>query len=176
MLNLLPVRWWLLLSLGVRRPAPMAGGMGIGGSSSGSRPSWHCHGLGIVLFFVNSRYRIPMWPAMAILAGGALPWLAERWRRQAWGKLAGAAVMIGALAVASLNNWLGIPPQGYGRDFFFRSFAHLQKGDLEAAEADGRRSVELDPGDAAAQFQLGNTALDAGHLEVPSRATSPPPA
>ena len=37
---------------------------------------------------------------------------------------------------------------------------------LEAAEADARKSVELDPGDAAAQFQLGNTALAAGHLDL----------
>ena len=165
LLRHLPVRWWLLLSLAA-----------VGGAYAWRRGRrrtlfWIAaflalHSLGLVLFFVNSRYRIPMWPAMAVLAGGALPWLIDRGRQQAWGKLAAAAAAVAALAAASLTDWLGIPPQDYGRDLFFRSFAHLQKGDLEAAEADARRSVELDPDDAAAQFQLGNVALAAGHLEV----------
>ena len=175
LLRRLPVRWWLLLALA---PLGLAHARG-----RGDRrllywtAAWlGLYALGLVLFFVNSRYRIPMWPATAILAGGALPWLAELrplggrggklQRRRAWGKLAASAATAAAVVALSLPNWLGVPPQSYARDFFFRSLAQLEKGDLEAAEADARKSVELDAGDAAAQFQLGNTALAAGHFEV----------
>ncbi len=165
LLRVLPVRWWLLFSL-----------TGVGCVHAGYRGDrrllfWIAaflalFGLGLVLFFVNSRYRIPMWPAMAVLASGAPLWLAECGRRRSWGRLAAGAAASAVLAALSLTNWLAVPPHDHGRDFFFRSLAHLQQGDLEAAAADARRSVELEPADAAAQFQLGNTALAGGDLDA----------
>lgn len=165
LLRYLPVRWWLLLSLGL-----------VGSVHAWRRGDRHLLfwvatlvlflALGILLFFVNSRYRVPLWPAMAILAGGALPELADRWRERTFGKLGLWVASIVVLVVLSLFNWLAVPAQSHGRDHFFRSLAYWEKGDLERAELDARQSVRLDPDAAAARFQLGNTALAAGHLQL----------
>jgi Flp pilus assembly protein TadD len=123
------------------------------------------HGLGVVLFFVNSRYRLPMWPAMAVLAAGAPFALKAAWQTRRHRRLIGMVGLAIAIATLSLVDGLAFSgrdmraPPNYARDYFFRSLAHLEKGQLEAAMADARRSVELEPGDAAAHFQLGNLAF-----------------
>ncbi len=153
-LRVAPVRWWLLFAL-----AP------IGAWFARDRRLllWLClfiglYAGGVVLFFVNSRYRVPLWPAMAVLAGGGLMALAGALRERRYRELAAVAVAA-VLALVSLVNWLGIPPDNHARDFFFRSIAQLEKGRLEEAADDARRSVELEPGDAAAHFQLGTVSL-----------------
>ena len=48
----------------------------------------------------------------------------------------------------------GVSAFGFERDYFFRSIAHYERGDFEAALADARASVELRDGDAAAAVPL----------------------
>ncbi|MEM7581903.1 MAG: hypothetical protein AAF560_00865 [Acidobacteriota bacterium] len=158
LIALLPVRWWLLLSLGVL----------------GWRHAWQqgrrqplfwlsaflaLHSVGVVLFFVNSRYRIPMWPAACVLAAGGLLALAAAVRQRNGRQLLGCALVAGSVAALSSINWLRIEPPDFARDFFFRSLAHLQKGQLEPARADAINSVGLDPTSPAARFHLGNVML-----------------
>ena len=160
-LRVLPVRWWLLLAL-----APL-----------GARLAWRrgdrellrwivvfavLFAAGVVAFFVNARYRLPLWPALAVLAGGGAAALGDAARARRWRRLGQGVAAAAAVALASLVNWLGIAPESHARDFFFRSIAHLEKGRLEAAVADARRSVDLDASDAAAHFQLGTASLAAG--------------
>lgn len=179
-LKSLPVRWWLLLGLAA-----------VGGAAAWPRDRkltfWilaflALHAAGIVLFFVNSRYRVPMWPALAVLAGGALPAVADALRVRQQRTLAVQAVTLAVVAALSLIGWAGVEPPGYSRDFFFRSLAELEKGDLAEARADAARSIEIDPEDPAAHFQLGNVALAAGddlaayesYLAAASRAPGEP--
>ncbi|MEE8526506.1 MAG: hypothetical protein V3T72_21435 [Thermoanaerobaculia bacterium] len=178
LLNSLPVRWWLLLALAA-----------VGAAAARDRrlTFWIAaflvlHAAGIVLFFVNSRYRVPMWPALAVLAGGALPAIIDALRAHRPRKLAVYAATFLAVAVLSLVGWAGVEPPGYSREFFFRSLAYFEKGDLERARADAVRSLEIDPEDPAAHFQLGNVALAAGddlvayesYLAAASRAPDEP--
>lgn len=164
-LRALPVAWWCLLSL-----APL-----------GVVLAWRrgrreilvallglllLHAAGVVLFFVNSRYRLPLWPGMAILAAGGLLMLVETLRARRWRQLAWASGLVAALATLSLGPWLGAELPSASRDFFFRSIAHLERGELERAAADAERSLELELNDAAARFQLGNVALAQGELEL----------
>jgi Flp pilus assembly protein TadD len=96
-----------------------------------------------------------------VLAGGGLLALVDAWRarrRSALGLTAAAT----AAAAVSLVNLLGVPPDSFARDFFFRSIARLEHGDLDGALADARASLELDPNDPAAHYQLGNVALAQG--------------
>ncbi|MCP4658223.1 MAG: hypothetical protein GY856_22655 [bacterium] len=157
-LKILPVRWWLLLCL-----APLgfhlAWRRGDRGLLAWIAAFVGLYSLGVVLFFVNSRYRIPLWPAMAILAAGGGLALVDALRERRRRDLAIALVTAGGLAAISLINWFRIAPESYARDFFFRSVANLEKGHVAAAEADARQSVELDGSDPAAIFQLGNAAL-----------------
>ncbi len=157
-LKILPVRWWLLLCLapvGVH----LAWRRGDRGLLAWVAVFVGLYSPGVVLFFVNSRYRLPLWPAMAILAAGGALALVDALRERRRRDFAVALVAAGGLAAASLVNWFGIVPESYARDFFFRSVAHLEKGDLAAAEADARQSIALDASDPAAIFQLGNAAL-----------------
>ncbi len=168
LLEALPVRWWLLLALGV--PGALAA------FAQGDRRVlfWivaflTLHAAGLVLFFVTSRYRIPMWPGMAVLAAGGLLAFAEAVRRRSWPDLAVAGLTAAGVAAVSLVNWLQVEPGGFARDHFYRSLAFMEKGRLEEAHADALASVGLDPTEPAARFQLGNTALALGDDDLAYR-------
>ncbi len=168
LLILLPVRWWLLLSFAV---------LGfLYALRHGDRSSlfWvtaflALHGLGVVLFFVNSRYRIPMWPAMAVLAAGGLLSLVETLKRRSLPDSAIAVATVAGLAAISGVNWLRVEPPTFARDHFFRSLASMQKGRLEEARADARASVAIDPVAPASRFHLGNVELAFGDDDLAYR-------
>ncbi len=177
----LPVRWWLLLSLAI----------------PGMVYAWTCgerrllfwmttflalHGSGVVLFFVNSRYRIPMWPAMAVLAAGGLLSLVETLKRRSLPHTALAVATVAGLTVISGINWLRVEPPSFARDYFFRSLANMEKGRLEEARADARTSVAIDSVAPAARFHLGNVEMALGdddlayrHFLVASYLSPPEP-
>lgn len=163
LLRFLPVRWWLLFGL-----APLGAWAAW---KAGERRTWlwvvlfvGLYAGSVVLFFVNSRYRVPLWPAMAVVAAGGALALWDR-RRQA-GPLVKGTLAVALAAAASVTASVTFEPESYARDFFFRSLAQLEKGRYEEAIDDARRSVELDPDDAAAQFQLATAALAAERYDV----------
>ncbi len=163
-LRLLPVRWVVLLALA---PAGIAAAW-----KSGNRA-----GLLILLthialylaanvaFFVCDRFRYPVWPAMAVLAGGGLMALVHavtaRDKRQAlW--IAGSMAVVAAV---SLPNWAGAKLPSFARDYLFQSIAWYEKGHFPEALADADRSLQLDPGDPTALQQRGNILLALGRWE-----------
>lgn len=117
-----------------------------------------CFGLLVALFFPCSRYRVPVLPALVVLAAAGLhAWvLALRGRR--WGKAAAlglAACAAGVLANGPLSwptdrvrydarllNAIGASADVWGRD-------------LATAQACHEGSLLLDPDDADAHFDLG---------------------
>jgi lipoprotein NlpI len=160
-LRVAPVRWWLLLAL-----FPL-GCVAAWGSRNRAALLWilgfmACYSAGLMAFFVNSRFRLPLWPAMAILAGGGAILLANMVRQRNPGKLLASVCMFVIVTILSIVNWADIELPNYSRDYFFRSAAHLYKGNLIAAELDAISSSELEPADAAARFQLGNVQLALG--------------
>jgi tetratricopeptide (TPR) repeat protein len=161
-LRWLPVRWWLLISL-----APL-------GAASlwviGRRRAvfWVvsfaiCWSASLVLFFVNSRFRAPLWPFMCILAAAGGARLVETLtaavrKKRAEGLLLPLATTL-ALATFSLVNWLGIPELAPGRDFFYRSVASLELGRLELARDDAQAALAADRTQAMHHFQLASVYL-----------------
>jgi Tfp pilus assembly protein PilF len=117
---------------------------------------------GNVLFFMSDRYRYPIWPATAALAGGGL--LALSRMIQVRDVRAASCAVSSMLLVAgiSLPNWAGIKLPSFARDYLFRSIAWYEKGHLREALDDINRSLDLDPADASALQQRGNVlfALD----------------
>lgn len=154
-LRVLPVRWVVLLVL-----APA--GLWLAWRS-GNRDALvilaiyvGMYTAGNVLFFVCDRYRYPVWPAMAALAGGGLMLVVESIRGREFKRLAwvGASVLI--LGALSLHNWFGAKLPTYARDYLFRSLACYQKGQFPAALADIDQSLALDPSDVNAVHHRGN--------------------
>lgn len=163
LLGFLPVRWWLLLAFAPLGAAWMR-------SRSRNRDLLTCAvfllllTLGVVAFFVNGRYRLPLWPPLVALAGCGMTalfeWVRERERR----RLVAAAGTAIAGALLALVNWTGAERPSTARDLFYRSLARLERGEIAEALADARQSVGLEPKDAAAQVQLGNCALASDDL------------
>jgi tetratricopeptide (TPR) repeat protein len=166
LLRRLPVRWWLLLAL-----APL----GLAFAWRHGDPvlaAWIAGNLlllalGIVLFFVNSRFRIPLWSGMAALAGVGTLVIADTLRARDWPRTLRLGAIVAVLALTSF--WVGrdLVMPGAGRDFFFRSYARLERGELEGALTDAEVAVRAMPEDAAAWTQLGNVHQRA---DLPDRA------
>ncbi len=172
LLRLLPIRWGLLVALAV------VGWLGLWVAAPGGlrhrllavMSYLLLLSLGICVFFVNGRYRIPLWPAWAALAGGGLLHLWDLFRRRQWRALGTSAC--GVLVLWVVSSTVGTQVQRATteglqyRDFFYRSLAHYEKGQLEPALNDARRSVsalQASGGeDAAVWFQQGNVAMALG--------------
>ena len=181
LLRALPVRWWILLSFGCLGLLH-AWRLGNRDALFWITAFLLLHSLGIVLFFVNSRYRIPMWPALSVLAAGGVLFLAKSLLRRSSPSVTFALLTTCGVATISLVNWLQVEPPSYARDFFFRSLANMEKGHLEEAHSDAFRSVQLDPLAAASRFHLGNVILAQGndklayrHYQVAASLSPPEP-
>jgi tetratricopeptide (TPR) repeat protein len=109
-----------------------------------------------VAFFVCDRYRYPVWPAMAVIAGGGATWALEVVRRRDWRRGAFGLLSMALMTVLSLHNWFGAKLPNFAQDYFFRSAAWYAKGSFPEALSDINRSVTLDPLRAEAQQHRGN--------------------
>lgn len=109
-----------------------------------------------VLFFICDRYRYPVWPAMAVLAGGGLATCLETVAAHRWRTTLCLAASMALMAALSLPNWGRARLPSFARDFLFRSMACYEKGRYQEALSDADRSVALDPTDATAVHHRGN--------------------
>jgi tetratricopeptide (TPR) repeat protein len=157
-LRLLPVRWVVLLML-----APA----GIWAAArAGNREALFIllvylllYSAGNIAFFICDRFRYPLWPVMACIAGGGLLVFVETIRRRRWGGALGLAAGMALMASLSLPNWFGAKLPTFARDYLFRSIAWSEKGHYQEALSDIDRSLELDAGDVTALQQRGDVLL-----------------
>lgn len=157
-LRLLPVRWVVLLMLA---PAGIWAA-----AKSGRRDDLIILGIYAALysaanvaFFVCDRYRYPVWPAMAVFAGGGLLLAFEILRTR---RLAHVVCLFGVTAlpaILSIHNWFEAKLPSFARDYLFRSIASYEKGNFNAALVDANHSVALDHHDVTALNQRANVLL-----------------
>jgi Flp pilus assembly protein TadD len=156
-LRLLPVRWVVLLML-----APA----GIWAAAKwGNRDALFIllvyaslYSAANVAFFICDRYRYPLWPVMAAIAGGGLLAFVETIRRR-WRGALGLAAGMALMAAISLPNWFGVKLPSFAIDYRLRSIAWYEKGHFTEALSDIDRSIALDPKDMAALHHRGNVLL-----------------
>lgn len=117
------------------------------------------YGAGNIAFFICDRYRYPIWPAMAVLAGGGLMTFCSALQGRLWRRAAFLTASFAAMALISVPNWIGAKLPTFARDYLFRSIAWYEKGHFPEALQDIDRSLELDPGDINAIQQRGNILL-----------------
>jgi Flp pilus assembly protein TadD len=123
-----------------------------------------------VLFFICDRYRYPLWPAMAVLAGGGVWACAEALHRRRPREIAGLAAGMALMAAAALPNWAHARLPSFARDYLFRSMAGYEKGRFPEALDDIERSVALDPTDATALHHRGNVLFALGRVAEAGQA------
>jgi len=162
-LRLLPVRWIVLLLL-----APA----GVWAASRFQNRDglfivlfYVCiYSAGNVAFFICDRYRYPIWPAMAILAGGGLIASLEMIRRRRWAGIAGVLAVMSLMAAISLPNWFGAKLPNFAQDYFFRSTASYEKGHYEEALRDVDQSLKLDSLNVGSVEHRGNVLFALNRL------------
>jgi 4-amino-4-deoxy-L-arabinose transferase-like glycosyltransferase len=110
-------------------------------------------------FFICDRYRYPIWPAMAAIAGGGLLALVGTIRERSWPRTFALAAGMGVMALISVPNWIGAKLPTFGTDYLLRSIAWYEKGHFTEALADVNRSIALIPRDTAVLHHRGNVLL-----------------
>jgi len=119
---------------------------------------------GNILFFISDRYRYPLWPGMAALAGGAGLALFRAMRAFRITELLWMVASLGIMAAISLPNWFAVKLPTFARDYLFSAMAWYEKGHYAEALADVDRSLELDSADASAWQQRGNALFGLNRL------------
>jgi tetratricopeptide (TPR) repeat protein len=168
-LRVLPVRWVVLLMLA---PAGLWAAARFSNRDSLFILLAYAglYSAGNLAFFICDRYRYPVWPALAVLAGGGLLASLEMLRQRHWRRLLIVLASAALLALISLPNWCGVKLPNFAQDYYFRSSASYDKGRVVEALEDINRSVELDPLNAGAQQHLGNVLFALNRLEEACRA------
>jgi len=110
---------------------------------------------GLLLFFVNSRFRLPVLPVLLLFAAAGLFHLLDVARRRDWRALA-----LSALVLAASSFFVGF--DFYDTHHGDRAQTHMtlgraaaELGDLEGAVDEYRRAIELSPGYAKAYNSMG---------------------
>ena len=168
-LRVLPVRWVVLLMLA---PAGLWAAARFGNRDNLFILLVYAgiYSAGNIAFFICDRYRYPVWPVLAVLAGGGLLAGLEMIRQRWWRGLLCVLASAGLMAAISLPNWLGVKLPNFAQDYYFRSSAWYEKGRVVEALEDINRSVELDPLNGGAQQHRGNVLFALNRLEEACRA------
>lgn len=137
------------------------------------------YALSLLLFWVNSRYRMPLVPLLSLLAGAELStWISQLRARRFRALLGRGAV---ALSVLALSLFWGVPRarlENLGSWWAALGSQHAQVGELGEAERLMTRGLELDPQNGIILANLGRLSLRRGQLaragELCARATRVP--
>jgi len=163
-LRLLPVRWVVLLMLA---PAGIWAAAKWGNRNALFVLLFYAslYSAVNVAFFIADRYRYPIWPVMAAIAGGGLLAFVETIRRRRWRGALCLAAGMALMASISLPNWFGAKLPSFALDYRLRSIAWYEKGRFPEALSDIDRSVALDPMDTATLHHRGNVLLALNRFE-----------
>lgn len=157
LLKWLPVRWWLLITLLPWGIAALIKSRKIETAVWAGSFLLLFAGT-IALFFVNSRFRVPLWPGLSILGGGGVVYLWSLVKNRQKPPL--AALLCSVLFCAlSLINWFHIPDDSIENDLSMRAGIRLELGQYESALDDIGRCIEIAPNNPRYYFVQGNIFL-----------------
>ncbi len=123
--------------------------------------------LSTILYFVNSRYRLPLVPFLMIFAAYAIVWIVRRARKRKWLPLAAALAAL-VLLVLWVNPQLVGEPRfvlnlGAGHNHLGTFFS--RQGDLDRAREEFAEALRLEPQRPEAHYNLANIDFRQGELE-----------
>jgi tetratricopeptide (TPR) repeat protein len=159
----LPIRWWLLMAL---LPWGLAALIKKGKYEvvlwalsffilfSGT----------VVLFFVNGRFRIPLWPGLAVIGGGGATYLWSSIKTRHVPRI--PIICSIALLFVSTINWFGIPPDPIENDLSMRANAYQDQGRYDEALEDIQACLKIAPNNPRYHFVHGNIQQATGNNEA----------
>ena len=116
---------------------------------------------GVLPFFVNARFRMPLLPLLALFAAAGVAVLIELWNRGDRREFFVRCGMVAALFVVVNVDWFGLGAEKWlARDWFNQGLIHSRpygdrQPDRAQAEQSFRRALELDAGEVDFSERLG---------------------
>lgn len=124
--------------------------------------------LSVAIFYVFGRYRFPLVPLLALLAGAGVIGIWSWLERRAWKSVAlAAAVWVVSVAVV---NWPLLDHKGPGAAGYNNlSNAYAKQGRLDQAIQTALKALDVEPDYGVAHFNLGNLYVRRGQFEAARR-------
>jgi tetratricopeptide (TPR) repeat protein len=110
---------------------------------------------GVIAFFVNARFRLPVVPFLIVFAVAGLFWLIERVRTRDVRRFVWGAALVAVVAVGSNADFYGTHVGDRPQTHNTIGLALASKGRHEEALVEFRRAIELSPGYAKAMNNMG---------------------
>jgi Flp pilus assembly protein TadD len=130
------------------------------------------YAIGVAVFFVAERYRMPLFVPLCVCSGGAIDRLLQASRIRTTGigprtlaaapRFAGAAALAAALAGAALTAWPFPLNNGRYDERLMLSKVLMNRHDYDAAATELQRAHEIQPGNSVTEFNLGIALVSAG--------------
>lgn len=119
--------------------------------------------LGVIAFFITSRYRLPLTIWLLPLAGYGVSLLIALLGRKRWALLPAALIVV--LAGAALTHLPLLPAQNFHEDYITLSNAAFREGDLQAAARYSEQALrESDLKSSVAWQNLGYAHMELGDI------------
>jgi tetratricopeptide (TPR) repeat protein len=121
--------------------------------------------LGIALFYVFGRYRLPLVPVLALFGGAGIVTFAIFYQQRAWRELMIAAGLMATTTV--VVNWpiygiSGPGPGGYNN----LANAYYKQGKINEATQMALKAIQLQPDYGVAHYNLGNMYAAQGRFDL----------
>lgn len=123
------------------------------------------YSIGVILFFVNSRLRMPVILLAILLAGHAASQMISRVRAVGPRRIAGTLATLAALIVLCNTHLAGVRQVDAANDAVVLGNAWQRMGRMDDAVVSYRQAVALDPDRAEAHHNLGLALLRLGRAE-----------
>jgi len=125
------------------------------------------YSISIVLFFVSSRYRLPLLPVLCLFAASGICCICDEFRRNNYLRIIGS---LAALAVMFIycNRFMKIPEDAVNFEselYMALGTVHLERGERGQGEYYLKKSVDADPQNADAHNLLGVLKLQKGEVD-----------
>ncbi|MFZ1684658.1 MAG: tetratricopeptide repeat protein, partial [Candidatus Zixiibacteriota bacterium] len=117
------------------------------------------------LFFVNSRFRLPVVPLLIVAAAFTLGRLVDMARRKSWKQFSLVVVLVIFLGIASKANLYPLPAGTRAQSFNSQALYYYVNGDLRQARLAAFAALASDPSFPEANLNLGNIYLRSGNVD-----------
>jgi len=119
--------------------------------------------LSVILFFVTSRFRLPVVPFLIILASYSVYWLVDKIRNgQTRPFLISLSILIPLFLITN-SNLFGIKETDLSRTYNSLGMVYAKKGQHDAAITIYQKGLEINPTSAELHRNLGRAYWDTGH-------------